>query len=82
MFFQKAPKSLLDQGSGGVFMATKSSFFLAVLLIANPFMLLAFQNCSSNHPENRAIASTGDVVKIQGVQPEFSIKIDKNLEVK
>jgi hypothetical protein len=28
-------------------MATKrSSFFLAVLLIANPFMLLFYQNCS------------------------------------
>ena len=28
-------------------MAKKSSFFLAVLLIANPFMLLFFQNCSA-----------------------------------
>jgi hypothetical protein len=29
-------------------MATKrSSFFLAVLLIANPFMLLFYQNCSA-----------------------------------
>ena len=27
-------------------MAKKSSFFLAILLIANPFMLLFFQNCS------------------------------------
>lgn len=28
-------------------MAQKSSFFLAVLFIANPFMILFFQNCSS-----------------------------------
>jgi hypothetical protein len=28
-------------------MAKKSSFFLAVLLIANPFMLLFFQNCAT-----------------------------------
>jgi preprotein translocase subunit SecG len=27
-------------------MATKSSFILAILFIANPFMLLFFQNCS------------------------------------
>jgi len=27
-------------------MAKRSSFFLAVLLIANPFMLLFYQNCS------------------------------------
>ncbi len=27
-------------------MATKSSFILAVLFIANPIMLLFFQNCS------------------------------------
>ncbi len=28
-------------------MAKRSSFFLAVLFIANPFMLLFYQNCSS-----------------------------------
>lgn len=28
-------------------MAQKSSFFLALLFIANPFMLLLFQNCSA-----------------------------------
>jgi len=28
-------------------MANKSSFFLALLFIANPFMLLFFQNCAS-----------------------------------
>lgn len=28
-------------------MATKSSFILAILFIANPFMLLFFQNCSA-----------------------------------
>ncbi|MBC7465595.1 MAG: hypothetical protein H7256_06340 [Bdellovibrio sp.] len=28
-------------------MAKKSSFFLAILLIVNPFMLLFFQNCSA-----------------------------------
>lgn len=27
-------------------MAKRSSFFLAVLFIANPFMLLFYQNCS------------------------------------
>lgn len=28
-------------------MAKRSSYFLAVLFIANPFMLLFYQNCSS-----------------------------------
>lgn len=28
-------------------MAQRSSFLLAVLLIANPFMILFFQNCSA-----------------------------------
>ncbi len=36
-------------------MANKSSFLLAVLLIANPFVLLFYQNCS-NVPRPDAMA--------------------------
>lgn len=44
-------------------MANKSSFMLAVLLIANPFMLLFFQNCSAQ-PPTRAVASTPTSIEI------------------
>lgn len=47
-------------------MANKSSFMLAVLLIANPFMLLFFQNCSAQ-PPTRAVASV----------PAVEIPVDK-----
>lgn len=60
-------------------MATKSSYFLAVLLIANPFMLLAFQNCSPS-PQNRNVAST-DYTK-EDLKTEISYKVDKNLIIK
>lgn len=39
-------------------MAQKSSFFLAVLLIANPFMLLFFQNCSAIPQASKSSTST------------------------
>ncbi len=59
-------------------MATKSSFLLAILLIANPFMLLVFQNCTpSNH--DRGIASTGQA---STVESEVVISVDKNLKIK
>lgn len=45
MFFRTRPKRYLDQGQEAD-VANKSSFMLAVLLVANPFMLLFFQNCS------------------------------------
>ncbi len=60
-------------------MATKSSYMLAVLLIANPFMLLFFQNCTPNTPSDRAVASTAPIEK---PQIEFSSTIDKNLKIK
>lgn len=59
-------------------MATKSSYMLAVLLIANPFMLLFFQNCSPNSPNDRAVASA----PAEKPQVEFSSSIDKNLKIK
>ncbi len=59
-------------------MATKSSFFLAILLIANPFMLLVFQNCTpSNH--ERAIASNEQPAAIEN---EVILTVDKNLRIK
>lgn len=59
-------------------MATKSSFLLAILLIANPFMLLVFQNCTpTNH--DRSIASAG---LAQVSESELTISIDKNLKIK
>lgn len=57
-------------------MAAKSSYFLAVLLIANPFMLLFFQNCSySPQGNNRDIASFEDK------NTEISLKVNKNLKI-
>jgi hypothetical protein len=61
-------------------MATKSSYFLAVLLIANPFMLLFFQNCSPS-PQERAIASSENYTKAD-LKTEISFKVDKNLIIK
>lgn len=59
-------------------MATKSSFFLAILLIANPFMLLVFQNCTpSNH--ERAIASNEQPSTVEN---EVVLSVDKNLKIK
>jgi hypothetical protein len=58
-------------------MASKSSYFLAVLLIANPFMLLFFQNCSPN-PQNRNVASVEKKNHRIDVK-EFSYRVDKNL---
>lgn len=60
-------------------MAIRSSYFLAVLLIANPFMLLVFQNCSSN-THDRAVASTEQVK--EHVNSEYSEKIDYKLEIR
>ncbi len=62
-------------------MATKSSYFLAVLLIANPFMLLFFQNCSpSNH--ERAVASSDQQIQRQSTEIEPTYKVGKNLKIK
>lgn len=61
-------------------MATKSSFFLAILLIANPFMLLVFQNCTpTNH--DRAIASN-DNSAIPAIEQEVVLSVNKNLKIK
>ncbi len=63
-------------------MATKSSYLLAVLLIANPFMLLVFQNCSAS-PNDRNIASAEPLVQLEKPAPaEFSVKINEKLEIK
>ncbi|MEQ1722126.1 MAG: hypothetical protein ABL930_03060 [Pseudobdellovibrio sp.] len=61
-------------------MATKSSYFLAVLLIANPFMLLLFQNCSPS-PQDRSVASVENKSQ-QSAETELSYKVDKNLIIK
>ncbi len=61
---------------------TKSSFLLAVLLIGNPFMLLLFQNCSSNS-QDRVIASnenTSIVKNLEESEPVF--QAGKNLKIK
>jgi hypothetical protein len=57
-------------------MTTRSSYLLAVLLIANPFMLLAFQNCSSKTQE-RTIASSAK----KKTPVEYSEKIDSKLKI-
>ena len=79
MFFETPPKSYLDLWSGGPNMATKSSYFLAVLLIANPFMLLFFQNCSPS-PHERVVAS--EEMTKEDLKTEISYKVDKNLRIK
>ena len=61
-------------------MATKSSFFLAVLLIANPFMLLIFQNCSPTARNERTIASSE--TQPSNIENEVIIQVDKNLKIK
>lgn len=38
-------------------MANKSSFMLAVLLIANPFVMLFFQNCSGNVAQSKVLTA-------------------------
>lgn len=49
-------------------MAKRSSYMLALLLIANPFMLLFFQNCSK--PPQQAIKeSPPSVEQPQDVRP-------------
>lgn len=60
---------------------TKSSFFLAALLIANPFMLLVFQNCSSNS-QDRAVASQEKAVIIETREIELTFSVGKNLKIK
>jgi hypothetical protein len=83
MFFFNEPKRLLDQGSGGAFsMATKSSYFLAILLIANPFMLLVFQNCSSGTHDRTIASDDSSIERVQAQEPEYSVTIDKNLKIK
>ncbi len=59
-------------------MAIRSSYFLAVLLIANPFMLLVFQNCSSS-THDRAVAS---VEAKERANVEYSEKIHNKLEIR
>ena len=61
-------------------MATKSSFFLAVLLIVNPFMLLIFQNCSPTVHSERTIASSE--TQPSNIENEVIIQVDKNLKIK
>ena len=82
MFFETPAEKLLDQRWGGFLMTTHSSYFLAVLLIANPFMLLFFQNCSSGPQDlQRSVASSyGRVESLE--KTEIVFKVDKNLKIK
>ncbi|MBC7742423.1 MAG: hypothetical protein H7061_09510 [Bdellovibrionaceae bacterium] len=52
-------------------MATKSSFILAILFIANPFMLLLFQNCSSA-PHQQASSKIEPKASAKPVLDEFT----------
>ncbi|AGH94682.1 hypothetical protein [Pseudobdellovibrio exovorus] len=61
-------------------MATKSSYFLAVLLIANPFMLLFFQNCSPS-PHQRKVASSSEITK-EDLKTEVSYRVNPHLRIK
>lgn len=61
---------------------TKSSFFVAILLIANPFMLLVFQNCSSNS-QDRVVASTEKTSITQNLEESEPVfQAGKNLKIK
>lgn len=60
-------------------MAKRSSFFLAVLMIANPFMLLFYQNCSvapnshaskiENHQLHKTSKTPASETKVEEKQP-------------
>ena len=67
-------------------MTNKNGFFLAALLIANPFMLLLFQNCST-FPQDRSYASLPDETSGKNFPPEkrlveVSFSLNRNLKVK
>ena len=54
-------------------MAKRSSYMLAILLIANPFMLLFFQNCSK--PPQHAIKESPPSIE----QPQKAAQIEKEI---
>ncbi len=82
MFFGSSPKRSLDLRSGGLSMVSiKSSFMLAILLIANPFMLLVFQNCSSNS-HDRVVASSENTTNAEKIEFEPTFNVGKNLKIK
>ena len=62
-------------------MATKSSFFLAVLLIANPFILLFFQNCTPSL-QDRNVAAVENQSPIVNNEFEPVFNVGKNLKIK
>jgi|GEM_PF-4748281 len=62
-------------------MATRSSYFLAALLIANPFMLVFFQNCSQG-VQARKIATDHKQQTVNHADPEIAYKVNKNLIIK
>ncbi len=80
MFFHRPPKSYLDLRCEGVSMSKKNTFFLVILLVANPFMLLFFQNCSaSSHV--KAESASEEFTKAD-LKTEISYKVDRNLVIK
>lgn len=54
---------------------------LAILLIANPFMLLVFQNCSSNS-HDRVVASSENTTNAEKIEFEPTFNVGKNLKIK
>ena len=58
-------------------MAKRSSLMLAVLFIANPFMLLFYQNCSSappSHAQNKEFEGNKKPASEPKVHKEYSGK--------
>lgn len=53
-------------------MAQKSSFLLAVLFVANPVMLLFFQNCSVT-PVQSAAKTTNLSKQVKASQPKAAV---------
>ncbi len=58
-------------------MAQRSSFLLAVLLIANPFMILFFQNCSAL-PQAARIPSSDPAPQMEKPKAQTNDVVDYN----
>ena len=67
-------------------MTSKSSYFLAILLIANPFVLVFFQNCSNLLPDRNIATEESKSIRehLENTPSkiEFSYKINNNLIIK
>lgn len=73
----------LDAGKDVKSGQLRSSYFLALLLIINPFMLVFFQNCSfSSGIQIRSLATQEEVSKYIHSPTEEHYRVSKDLIIK